>query len=83
MDKEERALYEEYIEYYEQYDREELLILRKKLINEWTLIEKSAQNLVREEFKTKLQAIDASLKDILLQEIVENLEVEVSYLGEA
>lgn len=83
MDKEERALYEEYIEYYEQYDREELLILRKKLINEWNLIEKSAQNLVREEFKTKLQAIDASLKDILLQEIVENLEVEVSYWGEA
>ena len=81
MDKEERALYEEYIEYYEQYDREELLILRKKLINEWNLIEKSAQNLVREEFKTKLQAIDASLKDILLQEIVENLEVEVSYWG--
>lgn len=83
MDKEERALYEEYIEYYEQYDREELLILRKKLINEWNLIEKSAQNLVREEFKLKLQAIDASLKDILLQEIVENLEVEVSYWGEA
>lgn len=81
MDKEERALYEEYIEYYEQYDREELLILRKKLINEWNLIENSAQNLVREEFKTKLQAIDASLKDILLQEIVENLEVEVSYWG--
>ena len=83
MDKKERHLYEEYIEYYEQYDREELLILRKKLINEWNLIEKSAQNLVRDEFKLKLQAIDASLKDILLQEIVENLEVEVSYWGEA
>lgn len=83
MDKEERALYEEYIEYYEQYDREELLILRKKLINEWNLIEKSAQNLVREEFKTKLQAIDASLRDIYVKEMVKDLRVEVYGKGEA
>lgn len=83
MNEIERNLYEKFVEYYAEYDREELLILRKKLINRWNLIEESAQNLLRESFKLELQAIDASLKDILLQEIVENLEVEVSYWGEA
>ena len=77
MDERERALYEEYIEYYAEYGREELLILRKKLINKWNLIEESAQNLVRDEFKLKLQAIDASLRDIYVKEMVKDLRVEI------
>lgn len=83
MDKNEQELYVKFIKYYERYDREELLILRKKFINRWNLIEPSAQNLIREEFKLELQAIDATLKDILLQEMVKDLEVEVSYWGKA
>lgn len=83
MDERERALYEEYIEYYAEYDREELLILRKKLINKWNLIEESAQNLVRDEFRIKLQAIDASLRDIYVKEMVKDLRVEVYGKGEA
>lgn len=83
MDKIERDLYVKFIKYYERYDREELLILRRKLIDRWNLIEESARNLIREEFKLELQAIDATLKDILLQEVVKDLEVEVSYWGKA
>lgn len=83
MDKEERDLYMKFIKYYERYDREELLILRKKFINRWNLLESSAKNLVREEFKLELQAIDASLRDIYIQERVKDLRVEVHGEGEA
>ena len=83
MNNEERNLYVKFVKYYERYDREELLILRKKFINRWNLLDESAQNLLRESFKMELQAIDASLRDIYLQEMVKNLKVEVSYWGEA
>ena len=83
MNEELRDLYERFVEYYAEYDREELLILRQKLINRWNLIETSAQDLVREEFKIELQAIDASLRDIYIKERVKDLRVEVSYWGEA
>ena len=83
MNEEGRCLYESFVEYYAEYDREELLILRQKLINRWNLIETSAQDLVREEFKIELQAIDASLRDIYIKERVKDLRVEVSYWGEA
>lgn len=83
MDENGRALYEIFVEYYARYDREELLILRQKLINKWNLIEESARNLVREEFKIELQAIDASLRDIYIQERVKDLRVEIRGEGEA
>lgn len=83
MDKKEQELYMKFVKYYAGYDREGLLILRQKLIDRWNLIEPSAQNLIREEFKLELQAIDASLRDIYVREVVENLEVEISYWGEA
>lgn len=83
MDEKERVLYEKFVEYYAEYDREELLILRKKLINRWNLIEESAQNLLRESFKLELQAIDASLRDIYVKEMVKDLRVEVYGKGEA
>lgn len=83
MDDKERVLYEKFVEYYVEYDREELLILRKKLINRWNIIEESAQNLLRESFKLELQAIDASLRDIYVKEMVKDLRVEVYGKGEA
>ena len=83
MNEEGRDLYERFVEYYAEYDREELIILRHKLINKWNLIEESARNLVREEFKMELQAIDASLRDIYIQERVKDLRVEVRGEGEA
>lgn len=83
MNEEGRALYERFVEYYAEYDREELIILRQKLINKWNLVEESARNLVREEFKIELQAIDASLRDIYIQERVKDLRVEIHGKGEA
>ena len=79
----EKKMYDGFIEYYEQYDIGELYILRKHLINRWNLIEPSAQNLVREEFKLELQAIDASLRDLFVNELVADIRVAINGKGEA
>ena len=83
MDEMEKKMYDGFIEYYEQYDIGELYILRKHLINRWNLIESSAQNLVREEFKLELQAIDASLRDLFVNELLADIRVEINGKGEA
>ena len=82
MDKYEFEMYTEFLEYYSQYTLRELMVLRKHLLRRWKLVtDISAQNLIRDEIKIELEAIDSTIRDLHVEHIVRNITVSVSKKG--
>lgn len=82
MDKYEFKMYTEFLEYYSQYTLRELMVLRNHLLGRWKLVtDISAQNLIRDEIKIELEAIDSTIRDLRVENIVRNMTVSVSKKG--
>ena len=58
------------------------MVLRKHLLRRWELVtDISAQNLIRDEIKIELEAIDSTIRDLHVEHIVRNITVSVIKKG--